>query len=120
MLRWLISRGSDRVSGTLLFLLALFILWQNRAYPIGTLTEPGAGFLPLLLGISFAIATALIAWYGTDSLPLRDISWGEAPRAIAILVACGVAASTFEWLGYRLTIFALLVFLLGALERKPI
>jgi hypothetical protein len=45
MLRRLTSIGSDRLSGTLLFLLALFILWQNRAYPIGTLTEPGAGFV---------------------------------------------------------------------------
>jgi hypothetical protein len=120
MLHRLTSLGSDRLSGTLLFLLALFILWQNRAYPIGTLTEPGAGFLPLFLGIAFAITSALIAWYGTDVLPVKDIGWGEAPRAIAILVVCGIAASVFEWLGYRLTIFALLVFLLGAIERKPI
>jgi len=120
MLRRLTSLGSDRLSGTLLFLLALFVLWQNRAYPVGTLTEPGAGFLPLFLGAAFAITSALIAWYGAGSLPLKDIGWGEAPRAIAILVACGVAASVFEWLGYRLTIFALLVFLLGVIERKPI
>lgn len=120
MLRKLTSLGSDRVSGTLLFLLALFILWQNRAYPIGTVTEPGAGFLPLLLGLGFAGTSALIAWYGTDTLPLRDIGWGETPRAIAILTACGIAASVFEWLGYRLTIFALLVFLLGVLERKKV
>ncbi len=120
MLRKLTSVGSDRLSGTLLFLLALFILWKNRSYPIGTLTEPGAGFLPLFLGIAFAIITALIAWYGTDAVPLRDIGWGEAPRAIAILLACGIAASIFEWLGYRLTIFALLIFLLGVIERKPV
>lgn len=120
MLRKLTSLGSDRVSGTLLFLLALFILWQNRAYPIGTLTEPGAGFLPLFLGLGFAVTSALIAWYGTDTLPLRDIGWGETPRAIAILIACGIAASVFEWLGYRLTMFALLVFLLGVLERKKV
>jgi hypothetical protein len=120
MLRRLTSLGSDHLSGTLLFVLALFILWQNRAYPIGTLTEPGAGFLPLFLVIAFAITSALIAWYGTDALPVKDIGWGEAPRAIAILVACGIAASVFEWLGYRLTIFALLVFLLGVVERKPI
>lgn len=120
MLRRLTSLGSDRLSGTLLLLLALFVLWQNRAYPIGTLTEPGAGFLPLFLGIAFAITSALIAWYGADALPVKDIGWGEAPRAIAILVACGIAACVFEWLGYRLTIFALLVFLLGVIERKPI
>lgn len=120
MLRRLTSTGSDRLSGILLFLLALFILWENRAYPIGTLTEPGAGFLPLVLGIAFAITSALVAWHGTDSVPLKDIGWGEVPRAIAILVACGVAASVFEWLGYRLTIFALLIFLLGVIERKPI
>jgi hypothetical protein len=114
------SISSDRLSGSLLFALSLFVLWQNLAYPIGSLTDPGAGLMPLLLGLAFAVVTALIVLLGGHSARLKDIGWGEAPRAFVILAACGVATSVFEWLGYRLTLAALLVFLLGVVERRPI
>lgn len=112
--------SSDRISGALLFLLALFILWQNSHYPIGILSEPGAGFLPLLLGLAFAVTSLVIAWYGADAVPLNAIGWIEAPRAILVLAACAVAMLVFEWAGYRLTLIGLLVFLLGVVERKPV
>ena len=41
-----------------------------------------------------------------------------ATRAIAILIACGVATLALERIGYRLTVIVLLVFFLGVLERK--
>jgi hypothetical protein len=43
--------------------------------------------------------------------------WGEAGRAAAILLACGVAAFALERLGYRITMAALLIFFLGVIER---
>jgi putative tricarboxylic transport membrane protein len=116
----LTSLSSDRLSGALLFLLAAFILWQNLSYPVGTLSEPGAGFLPLILGLALALVGVLIAWFGGKATSLKAIGWGEAPRALLILAACSVAALAFEPLGYRLTLIALLVFLLGVLERKPV
>lgn len=120
MIGRLTSISSDRASGALLFALALFVLWQNRVYPLGSLTEPGAGFLPLLFALAFAVVTALIVLFGGQAERLKDIGWGEAPRALIILAACGVAASVFEWLGYRFTLTALLLFLLGVVERRPL
>lgn len=120
MIGRLTSISSDRLSGALLFALALFVLWQNRAYPIGSVTEPGAGFLPLLLATAFLVVTALITLFGGQAARLNDLGWGEAPRALVILGACAMAALMFERLGYRLTLAALLVFLLGVIERRPI
>jgi len=42
---------SDQFSGLMLVLLALYVGWENRVYPIGSLQEPGPGYLPLLLVI---------------------------------------------------------------------
>ncbi|MGE5522986.1 MAG: tripartite tricarboxylate transporter TctB family protein [Rhodospirillaceae bacterium] len=109
---------SDQASGVVLLLLALFIGWQNRSYPLGTLQEPGPGYVPLMLAIFLGIVGLLVALRGTRAQPLRDIAWPEAPRAVIILIACGVAAYALERLGYRLTVFALLVFFLGVIERK--
>jgi hypothetical protein len=103
----------------MLLALALYIGWQNRVYPIGTLSEPGPGYVPLLLAIFLGAMGLLIALWGGKSTPLAAVKWTEATRAVVILVACGVATLALERIGYRLTVIALLVVLLGVLERKP-
>lgn len=109
---------SDQFSGLMLLALALYVGWQNRAYPVGTLSEPGPGYLPLLLAIFLGVMGLLIALWGARSAPLAAIKWTEATRAVAILIACGVATLALERIGYRLTVIALLIFFLGVLERK--
>jgi len=109
---------SDQFSGLMLLALALYVGWENRAYPIGTLAEPGPGYLPLLLAIFLGAMGLLIALWGVRSAPLAAMKWTEAPRAVVILIACGVATLALERIGYRLTMIALLIFFLGVLERK--
>ena len=109
---------SDQVSGLLLAALGGFVVWQNRAYPIGSLQEPGPGYTPLIIAIFLGVTGLLIALKGFSSKPLREIRWPEAKRAALILVACGVATYALEHLGYRITIAALLVFFLGVMERR--
>jgi len=109
---------SDQFSGLMLLALALYVGWQNRVYPVGTLSEPGPGYLPLLLAIFLGVMGLLIALWGVRSVPLATMRWTEAPRAVVILIACGVALLVLERIGYRLTVIALLIFFLGVLERK--
>ena len=40
---------SDQFSGLLLIAIAAYVGWENRVYSIGTLQEPGPGYMPLLL-----------------------------------------------------------------------
>jgi hypothetical protein len=103
----------------MLVALALFIGWGNRAYPIGTLAEPGPGYVPLLLAVFLGVMGILIAARGAGSVPLRTLPWVEAPRAVVILIACAVATFALEPLGYRITIIAFLAFFLGVVERRP-
>jgi putative tricarboxylic transport membrane protein len=110
---------SDQVSGLMLIALALFIGWENRAYPVGTLAEPGPGYLPLLLAAFLGVVGVLVAAWGARSAPLKALRWGETPRAVMILLACAAAALALEPLGYRITIITLLIFFLGAVERRP-
>ncbi len=111
---------SDQVSGLLLLALALYVGWMNRAYPIGSLSEPGPGYVPLLLAIFLGVMGLLVAVCGCKSAPLAGMQWTEARRAIALLVACGVAAYALERLGYRITMATLLVFFLGVMERRKL
>ena len=112
------SLRNDQISGIFLLLLALFVAWENRAYPVGTLSEPGPGYLPLGLAIFLGAAGLFVALGGGKSPALSELRWPELTRAVLILVACGVGAFALERLGYRFTMFALLVFFLGIVERK--
>lgn len=109
---------SDQFSGLMLLALALYVGWQNRVYPVGTLSEPGPGYLPLLLAIFLGAMGLLIALWGGRSAPLVALKWTEATRAVVILIACAAATLALERIGYRLTVIALLIFFLGVLERK--
>ena len=109
---------SDQISGLMLAALALYVGWANRAYPLGTLAEPGPGYVPLLLAIFLGAMGVLVAVRGSQSQPFAAIGWGEGARAVVILLACGVAAYALERLGYRITIAAMLIFFFGVMERR--
>ena len=109
---------NDQVSGLALLAIALFVAWENRDYPLGTLVEPGPGYLPLILAVFLGVTGLAIAMAGRGSARFAETSWPELRRAVVILVACGFAAIALERLGYRLTMAALLVFFLGVVERK--
>jgi|SRR5687767_10321999 putative tricarboxylic transport membrane protein len=109
---------NDQISGLFLLLLALFVAWQNSPYPVGTLQEPGPGYLPLALSIYTGVTGLLIALAGGKSLRFSETRWPELTRAIVILGACALGAFALERLGYRITVLTLLVFFLGVVERK--
>jgi hypothetical protein len=109
---------NDQLSGIMLSALAVFVGWENRVYPLGSLQEPGPGYTPLLIAVFLAVAGVIIAVRGRTSPALRETRWAEAKRAALILGACGLATLALEPIGYRLSITALLIFFLGVMERR--
>ncbi len=109
---------SDQVSGLMLVALAVWVWWLNRAFPVGSLSDPGPGYVPLLLAIGLGGIGLMIAAFGSRSVALQGIRWPEAGRAAVILIACAVATLALERIGYRLAITVFLVFFLGVVERK--
>ena len=108
----------DQPSGLALIAIALFLGWESRAYPLGSLQDPGPGYMPLLLAIFLGAVGILVLLGGSRSQLITDLDWHEAPRGVLILVTCAVAALGLEHLGYRLTVTALLIFFLGVIERR--
>lgn len=110
----------DRLSGAFLVLLGVFVVWERRVLPLGTSHHPGPGYAPLLLAILLIILGAILIAGGKGSPRLRSISWPEAPQAAAILACCIFTTLLMEEIGYRLTMFLVLGFLFGVMERMKI
>jgi hypothetical protein len=109
---------SDQISGLVLIAIAVVVVWFNREFPVGTLADPGPGYVPLLLACTLGGIGLLVAVMGARSQSLAETEWPEATRALIIMVACVAATFALERIGYRLTTAAFLVFFLGIIERK--
>ncbi len=108
----------DRLSGAFLILLGLFVIWERRVLPLGTASQPGPGYAPLILALLLLLFGVLLVVQGKASKPLRSLSWDEAPHAAAILGCCLFITLFLETIGYRITMLIVLGFLFGIMERR--
>ena len=110
----------DRAAGGALVVIGLVTLWESRRYPLGSLHRPGPSYMPVVLAlllIAFGLALAVM---GARSGRMGDVKWHEWRHAVAIFGACAFAAWGLDRLGYRITVAAVMLFLLGALERTGV
>jgi putative tricarboxylic transport membrane protein len=109
----------DQVSGAALAIAGALIALQSWRYPMGSLAEPGPGYLPFSLGLALAGCGVLVAIAGGRSPAFRWRQFDDGLKGLAILAGLGFAALALERLGYRITIAVLLLYYLGVLERRP-
>ena len=108
----------NRIAGLALVAIALGIAWESSKLPLGSLANPGAGFLPLAIAVALACFGVLTAVLDEGTPAWASVSWTEAPRAAGILAATAFGALFLERLGYRITTFVMAAFLLLVMERK--
>ena len=108
----------DRVAGAALAVFGLFVLWQSRALPLGSLGNPGPAYMPVALATLLVLGGVAIAALGKEAPPVSSLGFREWRHVVAIFIACAFCALALERLGYRLTILLALLFLLGVVERK--
>jgi len=123
------ERRRQRIGALALVAVGLLFIWRSVAdLPFGTVDNPGPGLTPFALAmllIGFALWTMIgSASDAPDPIEAETEQTTDEPGAArhAVFVIVGIAASAlgFGFLGYRLTILALLLFYLGVVERKPI
>lgn len=109
---------TDRVSGSVLVLFALAVMWESRLLPLGTFRQPGPAYIPVLLGILLLVFGASLVLTGGRAPLLSSVRWTEWGHALAILGASIFSVIAIERLGYRLTVFLVLGFLVKLVEKR--
>jgi len=110
----------DKVMGVVWILLGLTISIWSSTFPFGGLESPGPGYLPFMLGlllIILGIILLLSAMLQTHSVSRHTVKPlipdGPGLSRIALtLGAMGLSAAVFEYLGFVLTAFFLILFLM--------
>lgn len=118
--RWMMR--PDALSGLALVCLALFAWLSARDLPIGTLHQPGAGFLPKYLAILMAVLAALLLVQGcrTHAGSVAGL-WADRAglfRVGGMLAALVGYVLIVETAGYLLTTAALFLVALRWIGRR--
>jgi putative tricarboxylic transport membrane protein len=115
-------RRTDCISAATLLALALAALFEASKLPFGRVGSPQAGFFPLILAGLLAILSLVFLAQAIgapkerpgESLG-RSTTWNKIVLAIGALV---VFALLFESLGYVISTFLFIAFLLSVVERQ--
>lgn len=86
------SRGRDYLASLLLFLLGLGTMVQGASYSVGSLTQMGPGFFPVVLGVLLTICGAALAIATWLSSPLEERAQLPPEWRAWALILIGLAA----------------------------
>jgi putative tricarboxylic transport membrane protein len=102
--------------------LSIFVVWAGYALKLGTINDPGSGYVMFYAGL-LMIVLSLIILYGAikDGGPTflslwRDVLWTKPMMVIALLIAF---TFLFEPLGFLVSTTLLLIFLLRVIDPVP-
>ena len=108
----------DRISGGVLVIFSLLVIWQSGTLPLGTFRQPGPAYIPILLASFLLFFGSLLAVTSRHAPTLSSIQWREWRHAAVILAACVFAGFGLERLGYRFTVLLILFCLLKIVEKR--
>jgi putative tricarboxylic transport membrane protein len=109
---------TDRWTGLFFVLFSLYVCVESWRLGVGSFFRPGAGFFPfyssLLLGL-LSLILGLLAFRGKVE---KAESWTEVGSTVTVSLAVLGFALLLTWLGFVVTTFLFIFFLLRAVERR--
>jgi putative tricarboxylic transport membrane protein len=114
---------ADRVSGLFWLIFSVFVSYASYKLGLGTLHQPGPGFLFFWTGIVTAILSFIVVLM---SLRMRSPEEAQEPifgkgritKIILVLISLFLYALFMERLGFLIVTLLFFIFLLGVIEKK--
>lgn len=114
----------DRLSGGFWFAFALLMTFESYRLGLGSLRQPGPGFLFFWAGIILAVMSLLVFLKGKVGKKPGQAQEGDRkiniPKIILVLASVFLYAFLMEPIGFIPVTFLLFLFLLGFMERKSL
>ena len=108
---------ADHISGGFFIAFGVLVLALSGDLPFGTLSFPGAGFLPDILAVLTILFGLILIARASESKPFASVPWSDAKHAGLVIVLTAAAIAVFDWLGFLTTDVLLIFGLLVIIER---
>lgn len=114
---------ADRISGSFWFIFSVMVSIESYRLGLGTLHQPGPGFLFFWAGIFLGILSVvvIIRTWGSKKAGEPEISiFGgqNMTKVVLVLISLFLYALLMEKIGFIIITLLLFVFLLGVIEKK--
>ena len=114
---------SEKVTSALFVLFSVFLVFESVKYPIGTIDNPGPGFLPLILGMAIGVLSLalLIRACRTGDGSSSRVSWPDRGGwiKIALIFFTVILFTLFlDVTGYLMNVFLLFLVLLKPVGKQ--
>jgi hypothetical protein len=111
---------ADHVAGGFFIAFGVLVIALSGDLPFGTLSFPGAGFLPDILAVLTILFGLVLVLRATESKPFATLTWSDAKHAALVVALTAAAIAAFNWLGFLTTDVLLIFALLVVIERRRI
>jgi putative tricarboxylic transport membrane protein len=112
---------SERIAGVLMALFSGYILVESRTYSLGTVDNPGPGFLPLLCGVTLGLLSVIYlvkVWWKKEPAKTSWPGRGGLLKVGLIFLALLLFTVFLPVTGYLVNTFALFVILLRPVGKQ--
>ena len=114
---------ADRISSVFWLCFSILVMIESRRLGMGTLHQPGPGFLFFWVNLALAIMASVVlirAWVGkkTEGPQLAIFSGQNLPKIGLVMGSLFVYVLLMELVGFILMTLLLFIFLLGIVEKK--
>ena len=109
---------SDHLAGATVVALGLLVIALSGDLPVGNLSMPGAGFLPMLVAVLIIILGAALFFRARESRSYSELGWDDGKHAVAVIGIAAAAAALYITLGFVVTMILMMVALLVLVERR--
>ncbi len=111
---------ADHVAGAFFVMVGLMVIALSSDLPVGQLSMPGAGFMPLLVAILIVVFGLSLILRARESKPFAAIAWDDGRHAAAVLVITAAAVAFYVALGFVITMILMMLALLVVIEHRNV
>jgi hypothetical protein len=109
---------ADHVAGAAFVGFGAAIIALSGDLPVGHLSMPGSGFLPMIVATLTIIFGLTLIARASESGPFADLDWDDGKHALMVTAITAVAIVLYEHLGFIITMLLMMVALLIVVERR--
>jgi hypothetical protein len=109
---------ADHVAGAAFVLFGATVIALSGDLPIGQLSMPGSGFLPMIVATLTIIFGLMLIVRAKESGPFAQLGWGDGKHAAMVTAITAAAIALYEHLGFFFTMLMMMVALLIVIERR--
>lgn len=109
---------ADHVAGAAFVVFGAAIIALSGDLPVGKLSMPGSGFLPLIVATLTIIFGLILIVRAAESGPFAELDWDDGKHAVMVTAITAGAIALYEHLGFTLTMLLMMFGLLILIERR--